>query len=423
MARLAPFFKQQFFDNDGAPLAGGKVYSYTAGTSTPLATYTDQGGATPNANPVILDANGEANIWVSDAYYKFVIKDANDVTLRTIDQASVANDVVAEATAARDAALAAQAAAETAETNAETAETNAETAETNAAASASAAATSATNAATSATNAATSTTNAANSATAAATSETNAATSATNAATSATNAANSATAAATSETNAANSATAAAASVSAATGLAEYADDAAFVTANGTAEDGDIYYNTTSDKVRVYANGAWAELGGGGGGGSLQWVEDTDSPIPEIENNNQVYQFGAGLSQNLYALIRAPNSYTAGSPINLRMVFYSPDTTGTVLMRAQATLIRTGTDAISSTTNQRTTTNSAVNLATAALADKPYAVDLDISDSSGQINAVAVSAGDLIKVRLYRDTDTASSDVRVPVYGAEVTAS
>ena len=68
MARLAPFFKQQFFDNDGAPLAGGKVYSYTAGTSTPLATYTDQGGATPNANPVILDANGEANIWVSDAY-------------------------------------------------------------------------------------------------------------------------------------------------------------------------------------------------------------------------------------------------------------------------------------------------------------------------------------------------------------------
>lgn len=36
-----------------------------------------------------------------------------------------------------------------------------------------------------------------------------------------------------------------------------YADDAAFVTANGTATEGDIYLNTTSDVLRVYANGAW----------------------------------------------------------------------------------------------------------------------------------------------------------------------
>lgn len=159
---------------------------------------------------------------------------------------------------------------------------------------------------------------------------------------------------------------------------------------------------------------------GGGGGGSLQWIEDVDAPLPAVENNNQVYQFQAGLSQNLYALIRVPNSYTGGA-INLRMVFYSPDVTGTVLMRAQATLIRTGTDAISSTTNQRTTTNSSVNLATSALANKPYSTIFDISSTTGQINSTSISAGDLIKVRIYRDTDTATSDVRVPVYGAEVT--
>jgi len=40
------------------------VYTYQAGTSTPLATYTDQAGGTPNTNPIILDANGEAQIWV-----------------------------------------------------------------------------------------------------------------------------------------------------------------------------------------------------------------------------------------------------------------------------------------------------------------------------------------------------------------------
>lgn len=162
---------------------------------------------------------------------------------------------------------------------------------------------------------------------------------------------------------------------------------------------------------------------GGGGGGSLQWIEDTDSPIPAVENSNRIYSFAAGITQNLYALIRVPNSYVAGSPINLRMVFYSPDTSGTVLIRAQATLIRTGTDAITSTTNQRTTTNSSVNLATAALANKPYNVTLDISNTDGTINSVGVSAGDLIRVRLYRDTDTAASDVKVPVYGADVTFS
>lgn len=187
------------------------------------------------------------------------------------------------------------------------------------------------------------------------------------------------------------------------------------------------------NKIYPKSDGKWYNLppsgvesqlgGGGGGGGSLQWIEDADAPISAIEYNNQVYQYEAALTQNLYALIRVPNGYTSGSPINLRMVFYSPDTSGTALILAQSTLIRTGADAISSTTNQRTTTNAAVNLATAALADKPYALVLDISETDGQINGVNIAAGDLIKVRLYRDTDTATSDIRVPVYGAEATFS
>ena len=45
-----------------------------------------------------------------------------------------------------------------------------------------------------------------------------------------------------------------------ATGFASYVDAAAYVTANGTAEDGDAYYNTTSNKVMVYENGAWVEM-------------------------------------------------------------------------------------------------------------------------------------------------------------------
>lgn len=86
MAHLLPNLKTTFVDSNGLPLAGGQVFSYAAGTSTPLATYTDETEGTQNTNPVVLDANGQANIWIGDAAYKFIIQDANDVVQFTTDQ-------------------------------------------------------------------------------------------------------------------------------------------------------------------------------------------------------------------------------------------------------------------------------------------------------------------------------------------------
>ena len=88
-ARLLPVVKTRFFDANGAPLAGGKVYSYAAGTNTPQATYTDESGLTPNANPTILDSEGYANIWLNSNFYKMVIADSNDVVLFTTDNVNV----------------------------------------------------------------------------------------------------------------------------------------------------------------------------------------------------------------------------------------------------------------------------------------------------------------------------------------------
>lgn len=61
---LAPVPQLQFFDSGGRPLAFGCVFSYNSGTVTPLTTYTDFSGNTPNSNPVILNAGGSANIWL-----------------------------------------------------------------------------------------------------------------------------------------------------------------------------------------------------------------------------------------------------------------------------------------------------------------------------------------------------------------------
>lgn len=79
MAKLTPKPKMQFFNNAGGFLAGGKVYTYEAGTSTPLVTYTDQTEAQANTNPIILDARGQAPIWLGLSQYKFVVHDSEDV--------------------------------------------------------------------------------------------------------------------------------------------------------------------------------------------------------------------------------------------------------------------------------------------------------------------------------------------------------
>ena len=85
MAALMPQGKQQYFTAGGIPLVGGKVYTYAAGTTTPLATYTTSAASTPNANPVILDSRGEASIFFSAANYKIVVKDSLDSTIWTQD--------------------------------------------------------------------------------------------------------------------------------------------------------------------------------------------------------------------------------------------------------------------------------------------------------------------------------------------------
>jgi len=76
---LAPSPQFVGLDNNGNPLALGKLYAYAAGTTTPLATYTDSTGVTPNPNPVILDSAGRASVWLTQAIgYKLVLKDASE---------------------------------------------------------------------------------------------------------------------------------------------------------------------------------------------------------------------------------------------------------------------------------------------------------------------------------------------------------
>lgn len=85
MATLAPFPRFRALDANGDPLAGGKLYTYAAGTTTPKQTFTTQDESAANANPVILDSEGYADVWLESGAYKFVLDNSVDVTLWTVD--------------------------------------------------------------------------------------------------------------------------------------------------------------------------------------------------------------------------------------------------------------------------------------------------------------------------------------------------
>lgn len=78
---IAPVALQQFSDVDGNPLAGGKLFTYMSGTTTPLATYTDATGMTQNPNPLILDSGGFASpgLFLQALAYTFALTDANNI--------------------------------------------------------------------------------------------------------------------------------------------------------------------------------------------------------------------------------------------------------------------------------------------------------------------------------------------------------
>jgi hypothetical protein len=85
----------QFSDANGAPLTGGLIYTYLAGTSTPATTYTSRAGTANNTNPIVLDAAGRtpAEIWLDGGVlYKFVLKTSAYVQIGSYDSIPAIND-------------------------------------------------------------------------------------------------------------------------------------------------------------------------------------------------------------------------------------------------------------------------------------------------------------------------------------------
>lgn len=111
---IVPWFRQQFLDSDGDPLALGSLETYEAGTVTPLATYSNAALSVSNGTTITLNAGGypevtgsEVAIFLLPRAYKFILKNAAGVTQRTVDnvfalQAASATNIEVDGVAGED---------------------------------------------------------------------------------------------------------------------------------------------------------------------------------------------------------------------------------------------------------------------------------------------------------------------------------
>ncbi|USR72549.1 hypothetical protein [Acinetobacter junii] len=89
-----PMIRTRFFDDNGRPLSGGKVYTYEPNTTTPKTTYKDLAATIPNTNPILLDVAGEADIYF-DGQYRVIVKSWRGEQLYDVDNIGALSQIKA----------------------------------------------------------------------------------------------------------------------------------------------------------------------------------------------------------------------------------------------------------------------------------------------------------------------------------------
>jgi hypothetical protein len=148
-------------------------------------------------------------------------------------------------------------------------------------------------------------------------------------------------------------------------------------------------------------------LGGAGAvGGSWYSPDGTGAPQSQI-GSEKCFLFPDASDNELWLTLLVPSSYQAGDPIALDLGYTADSTSLTIKLKATTYLVPPAL-AFSATTNSYSSTNAAIT--NASPAQRVQKATLDLTSSTGTINAVAVAAGDVLRVKLTRDyandTDT-----------------
>lgn len=96
MTSILPQPEQTWLDNNGLPLAGGKIYTYIPSSTTPKATWQDANQVVLNGNPVVADSSGRTIIYGSGTY-RIIVQDSLGNQIYDQESAATLDDSVISA--------------------------------------------------------------------------------------------------------------------------------------------------------------------------------------------------------------------------------------------------------------------------------------------------------------------------------------
>ena len=156
------------------------------------------------------------------------------------------------------------------------------------------------------------------------------------------------------------------------------------------------FENIIQDNMVQFPVGGGASGGGGGGGAGAEWAGDA---LEFEEFNQKVWSFTDAFDQTLTVFVKVPEDILITGLVNMLAHFYSPSAADEWRFQLTTTLLKEGVDPIDDTTNQNVNaTTDFVN----AVAKQIRKVELNLTDSAGKINSIAVESGDLLKLELVR---------------------
>lgn len=203
--------------------------------------------------------------------------------------------------------------------------------------------------------------------------------------------------------------------------------EANLTTYASTAANGQIVFATDTKAYFGVLDGEIAPLGGGAGGGSsLVWEKDNNGPITSIIDGIKVELFDDVSDHTMYALIAIPTGFRPGKPISLKNGLVASDSVvGNIKFTTLASIYRSGI-VLGSGPVQHTSTNTEITVSGVANTLSSIGT-LDLTDGVGEINSVAVAAGDKILIQLFRDsageTSTAVGDAKLLINSFELSFS
>lgn len=178
--------------------------------------------------------------------------------------------------------------------------------------------------------------------------------------------------------------------------------------------EGSVIYNTTTFSLNFYDGSTWAEVGSGGGGGgtTLRWYQPDSLPALKqvLSNGMEVFTFSNTDDQIIFCKFTVPESYAPGSQIFLKNgKAFSSVTSGNFLFAATSYIFKANISGASTPTGHASTN---VQQAIDGTTNEIVTIDnIDITEADGEINSVAVAAGDTILVKLIRSASTETSGV------------